>query len=115
MTAVYPLPHFTAGMPRVYTAADIGPAVLEGMRATCRKPRDQQMTERGVLTTDLGDGLTQYWVAHTGQGTHELPMRGHRYCALSYVASGGFNSSRMIKKSGRDWVLVTVDPVEPGG
>ena len=98
-----------------FGGVDVDPQGASQEGGTLTRVAGPGQTAVSVVKNDLGDGLTQYWVSHAGQGAHELPMPGHRVCALSYVASGGFNSACMIKKVGRDWVLVTVDPVEPGG
>lgn len=63
--------------------------------------------------TALGDGMTQYVISNNDCGGRKIIMPGHRYCALSWVHQGGFNSGCQITKTGRDWVLLNIDPGPP--
>ena len=67
------------------------------------------------VSRPVGDGMVEYAISNNDCGTQRLTMPGHRYCALNWVASGGFNSSCQIKKSGRDWILENIDPPPPDG
>lgn len=64
--------------------------------------------ETGVA--QIGPGLYQYTASSTSNGSVEIEMPGHRFCALSYIMSGGFNSSCNVQKRGNGWVLIASDP-----
>ena len=67
--------------------------------------------------TKLGNGLTRYTIWSTAQdkpGSGEfqrMTMGVHKYCGLSYVMSGGFNSACTVSVSrDRVWTLGARDP-----
>lgn len=100
-----------------FSGADIDPQGTSHDGGSLSRLGSSTQPQDGVDVTrrSLGDGLSEYIVYNHDHGTHELPMPGHRYCALTLVASGGFNSRCHIRKEGGGWVLVTIDPPPPDG
>ncbi len=57
--------------------------------------------------------IRQYTATSEQQGQVVVEMGRHDFCALTSVASGGFNSSCSVKKQGHGWVLIAQDPPAP--
>jgi hypothetical protein len=85
--------------------------------ANAKEAESTQSTHKSTGKVEkLGNGLTRYTIWSTAQDKpgssdgQRLRMGVHKYCGLSYVMSGGFNSACAINVSNGVWTLVARDP-----